>query len=524
MPRIAHGEQITTTQIEEAVAGVFALNESIAAPIALAKAVPFTRFDFMFPALQNDPKNLLSEEQKTVQDLIALGETMHDPAGGVDGPIPAVYTYLGQFIDHDITLEESSGNLGNIFEPATLKPAALNAVRKLRNTRTATLDLDSVYDPPAVRDGEKMKLGQVTPLNGTQRPVLPIPGKDAFNDLPRRPPNNTDLRTDREALIGDPRNDENLVVAQLHTAFLRAHNAIVDKGKDFKAAQVALRHHYQWIVVHDFLPRVCDPKIVEKTVKSNRFFTPSDAMTFMPFEFAVAAYRFGHSMVRATYDHNINFPNDAFGATLDQLFTFTALQGDLGPPPAPGGPPPTPGSGLPTLPDNWVIQWERFVEGKGLRNPARAIDTKLVEPLFALRHFDGTVLPPEQSRLAVRNLLRGYLLRMPTGQAVAKAMKLRALSANDILKAAANPQMKAILKSSGFHKRTPLWFYVLIEAAALGKGRLGPVGSTIVAEVLIALVRRTPGSFLSHINWKPTLGKKKGVFTINDLLRLGGAL
>ena len=523
MPRIAHGEQVTTAQIEDAVTAAFNINESLGAPIALVKPAPFKRFDYMFRDLPKDAKNLLPEDAKTVQDLIALGETMHDPAGGVDGPIPAVYTYLGQFIDHDITLEEKSEDLGSIFKPATLKPAPLNKIRELRNTRTATLDLDSVYDPPAERDGEKMKVGTVTPLNGTFKPILPIPGKDAFNDLPRRPPNATDLRTDREALIGDPRNDENLVVAQLHTAFLRAHNAIVDKGKSFEEAQVALRQHYQWIVVHDFLPRICDPKIVAKTIQFNRFFTPSDAATFMPFEFAVAAYRFGHSMIRARYDHNINFANDADGATLDQLFTFTALQGNLGPPP-PSGPPPAPGSGLPTLPDNWVIQWERFVEGKGLKNPARAIDTKLVEPLFALRHFDGTVLPPEQSRLAVRNLLRGYLLRMPTGQAVAKAMKLPVLTAKEMEKAAANPQQKAVLKSSGFNKRTPLWFYVLIEAAAKGKGRLGPVGSTIVAEVLIALVRRTPGSFFSHVNWRPTLGKKKGTFTINDLLKLGGVL
>jgi hypothetical protein len=524
MPRISHGEQVTAAQLDQAEAGVFALNEAIGAPIALAKPAPFTRFDFMFPGLQSDPKNLLPEDAKTVQDLIALGETMHDPAGGVDGPIPAVYTYLGQFIDHDITLEENSGTLGNIFQPATLKPAPLAKIRELRNARTATLDLDSVYDaPPEARDGDRMLVGKVTPLGGTTRPILPIPGKDAFNDLPRRPPNGTDLRTDREALTGDPRNDENLVVAQLHTAFLRAHNAIVAKSKTFKEAQVSLRQHYQWIVVHDFLPRICDPKIVEKTIKSNRFFTPSDAATFMPFEFAVAAYRFGHSMIRASYDHNINFPNDAFGATLEQLFTFTALQGQLSPPPAAGGPPPTPGVGPATLPDNWVIQWERFVEGKGLKNPARKIDAKLVEPLFALRHFDGTVLPPEQSRLAVRNLLRGYLLRIPTGQAVAKAMKLKVVSAGDMLKAAANPQQKAILKSSGLHKRTPLWFYILIEAAAVGKGRLGPVGSTIVAEVLIALVRRTPASFFSHIGWKPTLGKG-GKFTINDLLRLAGNL
>ena len=523
MPRIAHGEQITPAQIEVALEGVVALNKKIGAPIAMARTQEFDRFDYMLPQLQHDPKNLLPEDAATVSNLIALGETMHDPEGGVDGPIPAVYTYLGQFIDHDITLEESSGNLGNIFQPATLKPAALGAVRQLRNTRTATLDLDNVYDPPAVREGDKMKVGTVTPLGGTARPVLPVPGKDAFNDLPRRPPNATDLRTDREALIGDARNDENLVVAQLHTAFLRAHNAIVDRGKTFEEARVALRQHYQWIVVHDFLPRICDPKIVEKVLKTNRFFTPTDAATFMPFEFAVAAYRFGHSMVRSTYSHNLNFEKE-FIATLDQLFTFTALQGQLNVPPPDGGPPPAPGAGPATLPENWVIEWDRFVEGRKLKNPARAIDTKLVEPLFALRHFDGTKLPPEQGRLAVRNLLRGYLLRMPTGQAAAKALHLTPLTAAQIEKAAANPQQKAILKSSGFNKRTPLWFYVLIEAAAERKGHLGPVGSTIVAEVLIALARRSQSSFFSHVGWRPWLGTRKGKFTINDLLKLGGVL
>lgn len=521
MPRLGHGEQVTTAQINEAVAGVTALNLEIAAPIALVRTPDLQRFDFMFPGLQNDPKNLLETDPATVTNLIALGETMHDPDGGEDGPIPAVYTYLGQFIDHDITLEEKSGD--DIFTPAKLQPKDLAFLRALRNSRTATLDLDSVYDPPAERDGEKLKIGKVTKLNGTARPVLPVPRNDEFHDHNRRPRSNN-LRTDREALIGDARNDENLVVAQLHVAFLRAHNAIVDRGKTFEEARTLLRLHYQWIVVHDFLPRICDPGIVKKVLKFNKFFTPADAAIFMPFEFAVAAYRFGHSMVRRTYAHNINFEDDLI-ASLDQLFTFTALQGELSVPPPAGGPPPAPGAtGTDNLPDNWIIQWDRFVEGRKLKNRARAIDTKLVEPLFALRNFDGTVLPPERSRLAVRNLLRGYQLRMPTGQAVAKALNLRPLTAEQIRKAASTPQQRSVLKSSGFDKRTPLWFYVLIEAAATGKGRLGPVGSTIVAEVLIALVRRSQSSIFSHIKWVPTLGKRRGVFTINDLFKLAGVL
>jgi hypothetical protein len=507
MARIGHGETLTVATIEVAREGVRALNESVRSPIAIAKVPDLKRFDYLFPDLQNDPKNLLAEDAKTVQDLIALGDSMHDPTGGVDSDIPAVYTYLGQFVDHDITLEAESGKLGDIFKPGSLKPAKLDAIRAtLKNARTMTLDLDSVYDDPAPRSGDLMTVGTVTPLGGNVVPILPVPGKDAFNDVPRKPPA-ADPRIDREALIGDARNDENLVIAQMQVAFLRAHNAIVGKGSNFDEARRLLRQHYQWVVLHDFLPRICQPRIVASTLARNRWYKKRDADLFMPLEFAVAAYRFGHSMIRATYDHNLNFPD----ATLLQLFTFTALSGDF-----PGG--------LPTLPDNWPIQWDRFVEGKGLRNRARVIDTKLVEPLFELTSAIGNPLPGIEARLAVRNLLRGYLLRMPTGQAVAKKLKITPLTASAIEKAAATRAQKEVLKSSGFSKRTPLWFYVLIEAAAIGKGRLGPVGSTIVAEVLVALARRSESSIFDEPGWKPTLGAKKGKFIINDLLKLAGEL
>ena len=511
MARLGHGETLTVATVNEAREGVRALNASVRSPIAIAKVPDLKRFDYLFPDLQDDPRNLLDVKADTVKNLIALGKTMQDPSGGDDSDIPAVYTYFGQFVDHDITLEAESGKLGDIFAPG-LRPAKLDAVRAtLKNARTMTLDLDSVYDDPAPRSGDEMTVGTVTPLGGTAVPILPVPGKDAFNDLPRKPPA-ADPRIDREALIGDARNDENLVIAQMQVAFLRAHNAIVRQGNDFNEARRLLRQHYQWIVLHDFLPRICQPKIVDSVIKRNRWFKTRDADLFMPLEFAVAAYRFGHSMIRADYDHNINFP----GATLLQLFTFTALSGDISPSPGPGG--------LPTLPDNWPIQWDRFVEGKALKNRARIIDTKLVEPLFALTDIVGNQLPGDEARLAVRNLLRGYLLRMPTGQAVAKKLKIAPLTASEIEKAAASPAQKTILKASGFSKRTPLWFYVLVEAAAIGKGRLGPVGSTIVAEVLVALARRSESSIFDEPEWKPTLGAKKGKFIINDLLKLAGEL
>ena len=151
------------------------------------------------------------------------------------------------------------------------------------------------------------------------------PGKDDANDLPRQPPD-PDPQKDCAALIGDKRNDENLVVAQLHVAFLRAHNAIVDRGNTFDDAQQLLRKHYQWIIVKDFLPRICDQWIVSETIlHGNRFFLAGRDNLFMPLEFSVAAYRFGHSMVRNQYHYNLNFR----AAGLADLFSLTALSGRL---------------------------------------------------------------------------------------------------------------------------------------------------------------------------------------------------
>ena len=223
----------------------------------------------------------------------------------------------------------------------------------MRNARTAALELDSVYGPPAPRSGDSMEVGKVAASGG--RP----PGKDDFNDLPREARRRLPER-DRAALIGDPRNDENLVVAQLQVAFLRAHNRLVREGKTFLEARRTLRRHYQHIVLNDFLKRIADPQIVDDTIQENQVYDPLDEQFFLPLEFTVAAYRFGHSMVRANYDFNLNFPD----ATLGQLFTFTALSGQLG------------GDGAPefdTLPEIWIIQWENFVDAGGQFNRARRV-------------------------------------------------------------------------------------------------------------------------------------------------------
>lgn len=510
MPRILHGAKITIEEASSDAGGgkMRAMN----VPFAMALVPDFRRFDYLFPQLQNDAANLLPESPQTVENLKRLGQSMLDnsPGDQQNSTVPAAYTYFGQFVDHDITFEVTSADLAGISDP-NLAPLSLADVRnKIRNTRSATLDLDSVYEGQAQRDGEKMVIGANTALGGTAKPLLRPAGKDEHNDLPRRS-RSGDPTTDREALIGDPRNDENTIISQLHTAFLKAHNALVDQGNDFLAARRLLRQHYQWIVIHDFLNRIADPAIVGSVLAANRIYDPASDYFFMPLEFTVAAYRFGHSMVRANYNFNLNFNTSGepgtFPASLELLFTFTALTGELG--------------DNDTLPDNWIIEWENFIDGGS--NPARRFDAKLVEPLFTLRDFVGKPLPDE-ARLAVRNLLRGYLLRMPTGQAVANAIGVSPLTADEIETAAASAEQVAILRETGFNVRSPLWFYILAESAHHGGDRLGPVGSTLIAEVLIGLIRRSEDSILSNEGWVPSLGATPGTFNLADLLRLAGAL
>jgi hypothetical protein len=477
----------------------------------MARAVDTQDFGFLLPGLQDDPGNLLPERRRTRDALVRLGRAMRAGGGG-DSNIPAAYTYFGQFLDHDITLELESATLRDLVDPDLVPLGRAEIREKIRNARTATLELDSVYGGPAPRDDEnreKMRIGKVT--TSGDRP----PNKDIFNDLPRRG-RNSDPRRDREALIGDPRNDENLIVAQLHVAFLRAHNRLVNQGQDFRGARRLLRQHYQHIVLHDFLKRIADPQVVDETIEQNRVYAPRGDRLFMPLEFSVAAYRLGHSMVRASYDFNVNFP----AATFDLLFTFTAMGGQLG--------------GDATLPERWIIEWENFVDAGVPFARTRGIDTRLVEPLFELPDLQGRPLPDDRGRLAVRNLLRGYLLRLPTGQAVARELRQRLQGVRDIpvlteqqIMATATDGQAQVLRDAEFlQRKTPLWFYILAEAAALGNGRrLGPVGSTIVAEVLVGLVRRSEGSILSAAGWQPTLpSARAGTFTLTDLLKFARVL
>jgi len=493
--------EVNVVEVHIAAAIVETPNAVIAAE-EVGVRVASTPFGSLFPDLQADKHKLLASAQLE-GDLRNLGDTMRDPGpyptdhvGIPDSNIPAAYTYFGQFVDHDITSERLIGD-------------------RIRSIRSPQFDLDSMYGPDSVRkegpESDQMKIG---PLGDS--PLGRVAGVDDENDLPRS--GSTKL-----AQIADMRNDENLIIAQLHVAFLRAHNRLVtERELNFNDASRTLRQHYQWIVLDDYLKRIADPDIVERTKKKNRFFTPGNDF-FMPREFSLAAFRFGHSMVREGYN---KFNEKHTPATLDMLFQFTGFGGF---------------GGKKKLPEDWVIDWSRFLDvGATTFNRARRIDTTLNKMLFDIPTAHLTDVTGEakfftgEGRLAVRNLIRGYVRELPTGQAIAKKIRCNMLTATQIEAVAeqvSNEQLAAVRKSN-FANQTPLWYYILAEAAHFrstdNEDHLGPVGSTIVAEVLIDILRRSTDSILGprytrENPWIPTL-PTEGKFDLADLLRFARVL
>jgi hypothetical protein len=460
-------------------------------------------FGYMFPELQNDPQKLLEPGDETVKSLRRLGEDgMEDPvdlnapddlaAPGV--PVPTIYTFFGQFVDHDITFERATMKI-DLKCPTPIDPKDLGT--EIINSRSPNLDLDNVYGPDfegklAPRDPENPDKMLISPVDESPPTRGLPPGKDIYNDLPRT--------AEGTALIGDPRDDENVVLAQLHVAFLRAHNALVDYGLRFGEARKLLRQHYQWIVLDDFLERIADPNVVKKVrYYGPRYFNPSAKSFFMPLEFTGAAFRFGHSKVRERYPRFNRFQQSG------NLGTIFSNAGDR-------------------LSSDWVIDWTAFLNSDNREHFTRPIDPSLSHPLL---HLNEEQLGPgdPEGNLAVRNLLRGYIFGLPTGQAVAEAMASQGvlpLTKEQMLSVGEKiANQNDILTQTRLLERTPLWFYILAEAAYYSRGyHLGPVGSTIVAEVLIEVLRHSSDSILFDPHWRPTLGNTPGKFDLEDLLKL----
>ena len=441
------------------------------------------RFGRMFPYL----RSLHAFEPGPV----ALGRVGGRMDGGSPPPsdttqnnprIKAGYTFLGQFLDHDVTFDPTSQLEQQIDPQAT------------RNFRTPALELDSVYGlGPAAQPY----------LYDQENPGRMLLGTDG-QDLPRN--------SQGRALIGDPRNDENVLVSQLHLLFLKFHNTVFDDHTDpsastsdrFQAAQKTVRWHYQWILLHEFLARLVGRDVVEETLEEMPF-TFADDRPFMPLEFSVAAYRFGHSQVRPGYLLSAPGAAPVRAAVLfpDAPGAATSV-GDL------RGGRPVP----PELRVDMAAFYGPTAQTSKLVDPR--ISTTLLRLPFSVvgRQSDPSVAPedrPMVHSLATRNLQRGIDAHLPSGQAVARRLRVPVLDDATLWDGV-----------EGGRGPAPLWFYVLREAEVMTGGRmLAGVGAQIVARVFVAMLEADKASFVvQDPTWEPTLGPVPGRFTMSDLVNL----
>jgi hypothetical protein len=444
------------------------------------------------------PKNLI------IDPAVNGNPTAANPYGtNPDNPtMTAGSTFVGQFTDHDITFDQTS-QLGVPQNPL-ISP----------NTRTPALDLDSVFGGgPGLRPDLYAENA-----GGSVGPRLKTGTGGVHEDVPRVP-NGDGTYT---ALLGDPRNDENVMIAGLHSAHILFYNRVLDdlgslrlhafpaaRGADlsnsyvqFLIAREITLWHYQWLLVNEHLPQIAGQAVVDDVLaRGNKFYRPPARDPFLPIEFGAAAYRFGHSMVRPSYRANFTSgTGDSASPTADPFFglVFDATEPDFSAPVTYdrddllGGYPAA----------RRYVGWQTFFDlGDGQVKNNKKIDTTISSVMFTLpvpaiaphTQTSPTVLPQ-------RNLLRQLTWGLPSGQAIAAAMSESPLSSADL---AGIGSVYAPFATS-----TPLWYYVLAEAKTAADGlNLGPVGGRIVTETLIGLLRADPASYLNvYPRFRPFLG------------------
>jgi hypothetical protein len=405
------------------------------------------------------------------------GGLMHDFDGSSgDSAVPAGYIFFSQFIDHDITLDTTTDLRGD--------PRSVHQIAEVANIRSPSLDLDCVYGfgpeaSPHIYDGDRPGRLAIAP-NG--------------RDLARSPTG--------AALIGDPRNDENIFVAQMHLLFHRFHNKLYNERvyqepgeaefHRFEKAQEETRYHYQWLVLFDLLKRICDRdvykhaahKLIDGDKNFPYFFGPDHGKLTMPVEFSVAAYRVGHTMVRSEYavnDRNLDV----------ELFDerFRAL-------------------GFGEVPEDLVVDWRYMLPVDRCLRPrmSKAFDPLLADEIQNMPRPVVNSNNPADRALAFRNLLRGNVMSLTSGQEAAKLLRDKGypIPTPDVNPLDEVPGWKAVHdRNPGLTKATPLFYYILLESRVRNGGqRFGPVGSAILMDVFGGMLKYC-NSFLDKKDWNP---------------------
>ena len=467
-------------------------------PVALSARDRYCR---LFPQSKTPFTEELDHQLERLAASMASNETPIAPeVRPLKGRLPAGYTYFGQFIDHDLTHDDTPVPL----PPAEIDPAAI------RNRRTEFLHLQTLYgDGPDsatsqslfATDGVSFQIGDLLP-DGS---CIDVPLDDAGKPL-----------------VADPRNIENTIVRQLTAMFLQLHNLAADEAARenggsgspaqwFASARERVCQQYQWLVRYDFLPKICDAATAALVRRGEgRFFEWREGEFSIPIEFAQAAFRFGHSAVKQKYRLRGNRE-----VGLAELF---GGHGSVGP-----------------LSASDAVDWAEFLNAGGNRQFAHLIDTAIVRDLFHVPERSSATFAAAGGRgratagmLPLRTLRRGAACRLCSGE-TARALlegqhaELSSCSEGDSASDARNSA------AAGFSGETPLWYYVLLEAELTEQGkRLGHVGSRIVAGTIEGALYANSQSIVHQpLGWRPKPwrgrdGSEVQVDTLYDLVRLVG--
>lgn len=473
-----HG--MTLTRLERLMFDQIDTRTLAGGPMAALLARPKARVtDPLFGRLL--PKNPVDRPSRpeALKRLAGLAESLRGTAGNVKGPAAAGLTFFGQFVDHDVTLDVVS-ELGRATAPETVA-----------NVRTPALDLDCVYGAGP---------------EGTPLLYWEGDGKDGFlymgnafnpNDLPRN--------HQGRAIIGDPRNDENAIIAALQGLFIKFANIVLHKVRSnpgnyvgpfaeltaspFNVARQIVRWHYQWLIMREFLPAFVDVGVletVEDTLRAGDLPAPFVKDTaIIPIEFAVAAYRFGHATVQSEYvlannETILLFANEGQPGLPHFGWKEAALDFDLA-----------------TMFDHRGAPAPQRARPVGLDLTPEIFDLPFVmaKPIEA---GDLTFTADQLKMLPARNIFRDrFTFELPSGQQVASAMGLKPLARTEVME-----ELDI--------DKTPLWYYLLQEGAEQSNGKLGAVGGTLVATVLMRILREDAMSVWHHPDWMPTFGDEDG--------------
>lgn len=498
---------VTTCLVISLVVGGF-LNREVEAQTV--DATPPGRFGRMFHGLApfapaNDdvrfalldlgkPGGILDAKDDLIQPNAPCALVPNPGPVNLDNPTQtAGTTFFGQFMDHDVTFDETS-RLGRPIAPL-----------RLPNTRTAAFDLDTLYG----RGPFGGPLSSLPPYYNPGDPVkLKVESGGVFEDVPRNP-------TTMAAIIADPRNDQHMMMTGLTTAFSLFHNRAVDEVRSqfpgissqnaFNEARKFTTWHYQWLILHEFLPQIIGQDRIDDILNNGRkFYNPLRG--FIPVEFSVG-YRFAHSMVRPSYRANLQGNTNPSGCNSPAFFGLIfdpsgSQEGRPDPEDLRGG----------ARASRRFIGWQTFfqfnqvVNGQDQTNQIRRnkrIDTHISTPLLnlPLQAIPGGAPP---TSLMQRNLLRHLTFGLPSGQDLARTVGVPVLTSNEL------SELDSIYPT--FDTSTPMWYYILKEAELKEEGlRLGALGSRIIGEVIIGLLQVDPNSYLRvNPNWLPTVPTATG--------------